>query len=77
MQTALIFSAALLGAWLSCGPLSDAESASASSDPLYTQPYVDIDERRDKLIRSPRIGCDCVRTSGRKRLEPSLDGSKH
>jgi len=38
MQTALIFSAAMLGIWLICGQLSADEPASPSSDPLYTQP---------------------------------------
>jgi hypothetical protein len=51
MYTALIFSAAMLGVWLSCGSLSANEPASSWSDPLYTQPYVDIDEWRDKPVR--------------------------
>jgi len=50
MQTSLILSAAMLVAWLTCGLLSADEPASRRSDPLYTQPYVDIDEWRDKPV---------------------------
>jgi hypothetical protein len=65
MNTALIFSAAMLGVWLSCGLLSADEPASSWSDPLYMQPYVDIDEWRDKPVRHRYVHGGFKRTEAR------------
>src|SRR5574341_890582 len=42
---------ALLGIWLTGGTPSAAQPTSSTSESLYTQPYVDVDEWRDKPIR--------------------------